>query len=421
MEFRGFPESLTKDHQMYHGNKSIALESFDLTPSSFPTIQPVATVIDFSASISRAKIFEDFSVEIIKCIERISVNCSRVDIVCDNSLKAHTRDCRGVGQYFPFSATTSIPKDFVNNFLNNNRNKMELNLFLTEQLINHNFGNVLLFVSLNHNIRCNNCNPGTPITDLQKGSEQEEADTKIIVHVLNCIPTGFKNVMIKTVDTDVVTLLLAYFPEFELPNEIEVDLGFGKYRRYYNINKISSQITNEQRSGLLFFYMFTGCDITSAFYSISKAAWWKTCCKNPFITRIFRKLSWTPHQVNDEDFQYLERFVCSAYDIQCRFNTDDINKLRYLLFLKLCENNLRRLPPTRDALRQHIFRAAYAAGWIWGKTLKHDNQVTSPTEWGWRFNNDRQLVPNWCPSVLVELKGLFLLAVVKEHVLDVNA
>ena len=72
------------------------------------------------------------------------------------------------------------------------------------------------------------------------------------------------------------------------------------------------------------------------------------------------------------------------YDIQCRFDTNDINKLRYLLFLKLCENNLRRLPPTRDALPQHIFRAAYAAGRIWGKTLKHDTQVPSPTEWGWR-------------------------------------
>ena len=79
MEFRGFPESLTKHHQMYHGNKSIALEIFNLTPSSFPTIQPVATVIDFSAiinsqaSISRAKTFDEFSAEIINCIERISV------------------------------------------------------------------------------------------------------------------------------------------------------------------------------------------------------------------------------------------------------------------------------------------------------------------------------------------------------------
>ena len=128
---------------MYHGNKSIALEIFDLTPPSFPTMQPVATVIDVSAiiksqaSISRAKTFEEFSAEIINCIKRISVNCSRVDIVFDNSLKAHTRDCRGVGQYFPFSATTSIPRDFVNNFLHNNRNKMELNLVLAEQLINH--------------------------------------------------------------------------------------------------------------------------------------------------------------------------------------------------------------------------------------------------------------------------------------------
>ena len=98
------------------------------------------------------------------------------------------------------------------------------------------------------------------------------------------------------------------------------------------------------------------------------------------------------------DFQYSERFVYSAYDIQCRFNTNDINKLRYLL----C--NLRRLPPTRDTLRQHIFNQQHKLHGIWGKTLKHDIQVPSPTEWGWRLNNDRQLVPTWCPFVLVELK-----------------
>ena len=71
------------------------------------------------------------------------------------------------------------------------------------------------------------------------------------------------------------------------------------------------------------------------------------------------------HTHADADFQYLERFVCSAYDIQCRFNTNDINKLLYLLFLKLCENNLRRLPPTRDALHQHILSLISVLRCLW--------------------------------------------------------
>ena len=31
---------------------------------------------------------------------------------------------------------------------------------------------------------------------------------------------------------------------------------------------------------------------------------------------------------------------------------------------------MRKLPHTREALRRHVFRSIYAAGWIWGVTLK---------------------------------------------------
>ena len=51
--------------------------------------------------------------------------CSRINIVCDsyfdNSWKSHTREARGCGQFFPFTDTTNIPKDFQSNFLRHNR------------------------------------------------------------------------------------------------------------------------------------------------------------------------------------------------------------------------------------------------------------------------------------------------------------
>ena len=60
---------------------------------------------------------------------------------------------------------------------------------------------------------------------------------------------------------------------FDQPYEIEVDLNFCTDRKFYNIDKISSQITDQQCLGLLFFYVFTGCNVTSSSYNMSKTAW----------------------------------------------------------------------------------------------------------------------------------------------------
>ena len=46
--------------------------------------------------------------------------------------------------------------------------------------------------------------------ELHIGHRQEEADTKINVHVKDCLLNGFKNIVVKTTDTDVITLLLAH-------------------------------------------------------------------------------------------------------------------------------------------------------------------------------------------------------------------
>ena len=101
----------------------------------------------------------------------------------------------------------------------------------------------------------------------------------LIARVLNCLRSGFNSVAVKTVDTDVVRLILAHLSEFDHLYDIEVDFGFGKNRRYYNINKISSKLTSEQRLGLMFYYTFTGCDMTSSFFKITKTAWWKIWSK----------------------------------------------------------------------------------------------------------------------------------------------
>ena len=106
--------------------------------------------------------------------------------------------------------------------------------------------------------------------------------------------------------------------------------------------------------------LFSGSDTTSYFYTISKNGWWKVWVENSFITKTFIKLSWTPECVEEVDLHEIEKFVSLAYDPQNRMKVNDVNRLRRMMFQKSSENNLRKLPPTKDSLKMHVLRSAYA-------------------------------------------------------------
>ena len=70
----------------------------------------------------------------------------------------------------------------------------------------------------------------------------------------------FRNAVIKTVDTDVITLLLAHLSLLKI--EIEADFNFEKERRLYKINDVCSRITPEKQLALMFLFIFTSCFLT---------------------------------------------------------------------------------------------------------------------------------------------------------------
>ena len=261
-------------------------------------------------------------------------------------MKSHIREARGCGQFFPFTEVTNIPNDFQGNFLRHNRNEVALNSFLTGKVLTHDFGGAIVFNSVNSEVKCNSTEVSEEVLHIGQG----EADTKIIVHVKHCLLSGFRNILVKTVDTDAVTLLLAHLFLRDSPYEIEVDFTFGKDRRFYKIKDICSRITPKQQLVLLLFFTFTGCDITSSFLDISKSAWWNVWYQNAYITETFTKLSWTQDKVKENYPNLIGEYVCAAYDPHNRFHTNNINRLRFLLFTKSSENKLRNLPLTREAL-----------------------------------------------------------------------
>ena len=106
----------------------------------------------------------------------------------------------------------------------------------------------------------------------------EEADTRIAVHILHALEQGMKIIQIRTVDTDVVTILVgAYFSLVKTQPELDIWVAFGtgKSFRFYSINAICSSPGKAKSRALPVFHAMTGCDTVSAFKGKSK----KSACK----------------------------------------------------------------------------------------------------------------------------------------------
>ena len=96
----------------------------------------------------------------------------------------------------------------------------------------------------------------------------EEADTRVMVHLLHASENGSANVEVRTVDTDIVVLLIGNF--FNLhennPNiDLWVAFGVGKNFQYIHVNSICNDLGREQSRALPIFHAFSGCDTTSSF------------------------------------------------------------------------------------------------------------------------------------------------------------
>ncbi len=100
--------------------------------------------------------------------------------------------------------------------------------------------------------------------------DHEEADTRMCIHVKHALQAGARKILVRTVDTDVIVILVGIF--FDLHNtypdmHIWVGFGTGKHFMYYYVNDILCQKLGKERSRALpFFHAVTGSDTTSQFF-----------------------------------------------------------------------------------------------------------------------------------------------------------
>ena len=176
-------------------------------------------------------------------------------------------------------------------FLRYPLNKTELFAFLSTKIDTHSWplgksihvtkGNAVLSLGTKNEMQ--NCN-------------HEEADTRIAIHVMHALNFGAQTVQVRTIDTDVVVILVAVFHHILARYPIaDIWVAFGM-RTNYRLYHICEHLGEKKSRALLIFQAFSGCDTTSAFRGKGKKSAWQTWSIDKDITDTFIYLASHPFQ-----------------------------------------------------------------------------------------------------------------------------
>lgn len=178
----------------------------------------------------------------------------------------------------------------------------------------------------------------------------EEADTRIVVHLCHALLSS-KTALVRTVDTDVVVILVGKFTDLRLLNseaDVWVAFGMGRNFRLISIGDISASLGVSRSRSLPVFHALTGCDTTSQLYGKGKRlAWqaWENC--REYVTPTLEFLATQPFQELSTDsthFCNLERMTVVLYDKTSPRNS--VNETRMDLFCRRT-GDIDYLPPTQ--------------------------------------------------------------------------
>ena len=173
---------------------------------------------------------------------------------------------------------TKILRDWKN-FLASDKNKQSLTIFLLNEWKKDKYARMLVgrkvyFVCADM-CTCLTTTDGQYIIpedtdDLR--SNQEEADTKIVLHCLHIAvhSSSDSTITVRSPDTDVFILLLKYAQN--ITQTVLFDTGVGNKRRLINIQSVIKDVGKALCCILPAVHAFSGCDTTSSFVRKGKIA-----------------------------------------------------------------------------------------------------------------------------------------------------
>jgi len=385
-----YPPSLSNSGEIRFGVKSDLLTCLESLVPSQPTPPSIdVLVLDGAAAVQMLvpkdcwtfadyvqKVFIPFILSKLNAVKRLDVVWDQYFL---DSLKSAARAKRGSGIKRRVMASAVLPSQW-SAFLLVDDNKSELFHFLATELATVPVpAGKLLVVTTGQDAICNP-REGSNIDNLYPCSH-EEADTRMFLHAAHAAKHGYKNVLIRTVDTDVVVLAVALQQKIEYA-ELWIEFVAGGKVRYIHANAIASVLGSSRAQALPFFHAFTGCDTVSSFAFHGKKSAWQTWNSFTDVTVAFVKLSCEPHVNTVLDcLPLVEQFVVFMYDSKSKCKC--VNEARQQL-LGRKNGRFESLPPTQAALTEHIKRAAFQSGHCWHQSLQAQQNLPAASDWGWK-------------------------------------
>ena len=127
------------------------------------------------------------------------------------------------------------------------------------------------------------------------------------------------------------------------------------------------------------FHALTGCDFISSLAGIGKKKAWGTLTRS-VIHKESLFLLGEQQEISVTAVTKWEEFICNLYPSP-RKTSNNIDELRYLLFCHK-KQKTEMLPPTSNALLQHVKRAKYQTH-VWKCSLEAQQVFDVPENHGW--------------------------------------
>ena len=369
-----------------------------------------ASIFDGMAIVQKARAtgltFGELAHQMFQSILSSSRGANRIDVVFDvymeNSIKSAERLRRSTGNLAFRQLIPTYPVKQYNQFLSSPANKRELIRFLLDQWKQEeHFSTVesgTFYVTCDE--KCFQLSNEGMFEVPELESTQEEADTRMMLHVIHATNQLISNIVIHTPDTDVVVIALSVSET--VSSSLYIKTGTKNRTRIINLNDVKSSLATryltdrdhvnrkEFLDALLGLHAFTGCDTVSAFAGHGKIRSIKLMAKTQEHVKLFAQLGKT-FQLSEQLVNNLQEFVCKMYGKEIA----DIDLLRYKLYCsKKGKCEIERLPPCMAALRQHCLRANYQTC-IWRLCEEHTPDIPSPADHGWVFDEDGLIGINW--------------------------
>ena len=224
-------------------------------------------------------------------------------------------------------------------------------------------------------------------------SDQEEADTKVVLHALRVLSTSNDKVFIRTPsgDTDILVIALGTITQ---RSRVKFDYGNGSNRKEIWLDQIN--LRADRRQALIGFHSFTGNDYVSALFRKGKGVCWKMMIKNDSFVEIKTQLG-DDLELSQQIKLVFERYVCRVYGSK----KDTVNAIRFDIFESKQKKgvmvDLSNLPTNQSALYLHLESANYVAR-LWKLAGIPMLNPPSPIGSGWDEDGDIQWIENMLPD-----------------------